>query len=190
MTIMNKAVYRTEKIKSGTPIVSEDSWAYYAYVILSGKAKVLRSTDGHEDVIGHLEKGDVVGELATIGNSKRVASVVADGDVEVAMVSKDAILDVMNSLSKGTRSKLDDVTTDLAQTTQISGTLSHLLHEINDLKKKVVNTEALKKELLTETKDAPEVYQRIFTTLVDRRNSSMETLKHLSSELEKSITAG
>lgn len=189
MKVINKDVYRTEKIKSGNPIVSEDAWAYYAYVILSGRAKVLRSADGHEDVIGELKEGDVVGELATIGNTRRVASVIADGDVEVAMVSKDAILDVENSLSKETRSKLDAVTSDLAQTTQISGTISHMLHEVNDLKKKQINTDALKNELMKEIKDVPEVYHRIFTTLVDRRNSGMETLKKLSSELEKSLAA-
>ena len=187
MKIMNKAVHETAKIKSGDPIFSEDSWAYYAYVIQSGKAKVLRATDGHEDLIGYLKEGDVIGELAIIGHRRRVISVIADGDVKVAMVSKDAILDVMSSLSKETRAKLDVVASDLAQTTQITGTLAHLLHEIHDLNNKVVNTEALKKELMKEIKDVPEIYQSIFATLVNRRNSSLETLKKLSMDLEKSL---
>lgn len=184
---MNYENYRIEKIKNGDPIVSEDAWPYYAYVILSGKAKVLTSDNNHEDVIGHLKEGDVVGELATIGNTRRVASVIAESDMEVQMVSKDAILDIMKNLSTETRSKLDIVTGDLAQTTQISTTLSHLVHEIRDLNKKVVNSESLKKELLEEIKDVPEVYKRIFTTLIERRCRSMETLKKLRVELEKTL---
>ena len=121
---MSKTAYRTEKIKSGNPIVSEEvAWAYYAYVILSGKAKVLRVVDGREEIVARLKEGDVVGELAIIGNRKRTASVIADGDVEVAMVPKDAILDMLKSLSKETRSKMDVVTSDLTQIYQISGTL-------------------------------------------------------------------
>ncbi len=185
---MSKTAYRTEKIESGNPIVSEEvAWAYYAYVILSGKAKVLRIVDGQEEIVARLKEGDVVGELAIIGNRKRTASVIADGDVEVAMVPKDAILDMMRSLSKETRSKMDVVTSDLTQIYQISGTLSHLLHEIQDLNKKVLNIDTLKKELMEEIKDVPEIYRHIFSTLVERRASGMETLKKLSHSLEKSL---
>lgn len=184
---MNYNVYRTVKVKSGEPIVSENDWSYYAYVILSGKAKVLRSADGHDDVIGHLKEGDVVGELATIGNMTRVASVVAESDMEVSMVSKDAILDIINNLSKGVRSKLDVLTDDLAHTTKISGALSHMMHEMRDIKCNEVNSDALKKELENEIKDVPEVYHRIFLTLIDRHKSSMEALKKLSFELENTL---
>lgn len=37
---MDQYICRTESVKNGDVILKEDSWAYYAYVLLSGTANV------------------------------------------------------------------------------------------------------------------------------------------------------
>ena len=80
---MEQVVTRTEKIKKGEPILEEGTWAFYAYVLQAGKAKVLKNIQGRLVLIGTLNKGDIFGDMAFLGGTKRTASVITDGDVEV-----------------------------------------------------------------------------------------------------------
>lgn len=57
----------------GLHVVRRDDTGFEIYIILSGTADVIR--DG--DVIASLEKGDVFGEMAILGNTHRNADVVA-----------------------------------------------------------------------------------------------------------------
>lgn len=54
-------------------------------VVLSGSLSVIR--DDH-DVIGHLGVGDVFGEMSLIDDEPRSATIVADEQTEVAMLSR------------------------------------------------------------------------------------------------------
>ena len=83
---MDQIVSRTERVKDGDIIMEEGTWAFYAYVLKSGKAKVVRTIDGRPVLIRTVKQGEVVGEMAFLGGAKRTASVIADGDVEVEMI--------------------------------------------------------------------------------------------------------
>ncbi|MBI5406253.1 MAG: cyclic nucleotide-binding domain-containing protein [Nitrospirae bacterium] len=181
---MEKMPFRTARIKSGHPIVTEDTWAYYAYVILSGKGKVVKNIEGDQEVIGILKEGDVLGEMSIIGGAKRTASVIADGDVEVAMIPKDTIISIMDTLSPTTKSKLTALTSDLTHITHISAILAHELHDIEKIKVKRVDVESLNRNLTEEMKDVPDIYKQIFITLANRLNLGIETLAKLSMQVE------
>ncbi len=181
---MEKMSFRTERIKSGDPIVSEDTWAYYAYVILSGKAKVVQTIEGDQEVIGTLKEGDVLGEMSIIGATKRTASVIADGDVEVAMIPKDSINSIMGTLSQTTKSKLSALTSDLTDVMHISACMAHEIHDIEKLKVKCVDVGSLNRALTAEMKDFPDVYKQIFITLAIRLNLGIESLVKLSAHID------
>jgi len=181
---MEKMPFRTVRIKSGDPIVEEDTWAYYAYVILSGKGKVVKTIEGDQEVIGTLKEGDVLGEMSIIGGAKRTASVIADGDVEVAMIPKDTIISIIGTLSQTTRSKLNALTSDLTHVTHVSAILAHELHDIEKLKVKCVDMGSLDRALTEEMKDIPDIYKQIFITLATRLNLGIETLVKLSAQVD------
>ena len=181
---MEKMPFRTARIKSGQPIVTEDTWAYYAYVILSGKGKVVKTIEGDQEVIGTLKEGDVLGEMSIIGGAKRTASVIADGDVEVAMIPKDTIISIMGTLSQTTKSKLNALTSDLTHVTHVSAILAHELHDIEKLKVKCVDMGSLDRALTEEMKDIPDIYKQIFITLATRLNLGIETLVKLSAQVD------
>ncbi len=89
---MEPIVCMTKKIKDGEIILKEGDdaiWAFYAYVVKSGRARVVKTINDKPVLIGTLNKGDVFGEMAFLGGASRIASVIADGDVEVEMIAKD-----------------------------------------------------------------------------------------------------
>lgn len=78
------AVGRGASYDAGTSIVSEGDQADGMYVVVSGEARV--------DVGGRfhiLKSGDFFGEMALIAPSKRMATVKAEGPVEVLMIPAD-----------------------------------------------------------------------------------------------------
>ena len=76
---MEQFFSRTEKIKDGSIILEEGSWAYYAYVLQSGRAKVWKNINNKPVLVGTLKEGYFWGnEFLWYG--ERTASVTADGD--------------------------------------------------------------------------------------------------------------
>lgn len=78
------AVGRGASYATGASIVSEGDQADGMYVVVSGEARV--------DVGGRfhiLKSGDFFGEMALIAPSKRMATVKAEGPVEVLMIPAD-----------------------------------------------------------------------------------------------------
>ena len=94
-----EVISRKEKIKDGETILEEGTWAYYGYVLKSGKAKVFKNINDKPVLIGTLNKGDIFGEVAFLGGAKRTALVIADGDVEVDMIPRDGFLDALSTSS-------------------------------------------------------------------------------------------
>ena len=68
---MESFIARTEKIKDGSVIVEEGSWAYYAYVLQSGKAKVWKNINGKQVQIGTLKEGDIFGEMSFLRHGEK-----------------------------------------------------------------------------------------------------------------------
>ena len=60
------------------------------YLVVSGRLRVLREDEDETATLAELGPGDSVGEIAVLGGERRLASVVAIRDTELAMLSKEA----------------------------------------------------------------------------------------------------
>ncbi|HAS53125.1 MAG: hypothetical protein A2X56_11565 [Nitrospirae bacterium GWC2_57_13] len=66
------------------------------FVVLSGKLKaVLEDEQGSEMVLAGFEQGDFFGELGLLDGKGRSATIIADKDSELAVLSKDVFLDLL-----------------------------------------------------------------------------------------------
>ena len=182
---MDQIVSRTETIKDGEIIMEEGTWAFYAYVLKSGKAKVVRTIDGRPVLIRTVKQGEVVGEMAFLGGAKRTASVIADGDVEVEMISKDTFMDALDRLPRDVCSKLKAIVSDLTGMTEIQGRLTVYLQELRDLEKKILDLKSFEREV----EQMPEILRRVVIAMVQRLNTSIEGCMKLASQAEEAIKA-
>jgi CRP-like cAMP-binding protein len=182
---MSHVISRTEKIKDGETIVEEGTWAFYAYILKSGKAKVLKNIDDRPVLIRTLSAGDVFGEMAFLGGVKRTASVIADGDVEVDMISRDAFMDALEQLPGDVRSKLNALLSDLTGITEVNGRLMALLDELQRMRAKVVDLRSFESEV----ERMPELLHRMVVALLQRLNTSVEGCTRLAAQVEEAVKA-
>lgn len=68
-----------------------------AYLIVSGKAEVIKEGEGGSKVVlAHLGKDAFVGEIAILCDVPRTATVTATGDLETLKISKDLFFRLVN----------------------------------------------------------------------------------------------
>ena len=174
---------RIKKVNGGDTILEEDTWPYYVYALKDGQAKVLKTVDGRQVLIGALTKGDVFGEMAFLGETKRTVSVIADGDVIVEMITKDAFMDFVDKLPRNVRTRLYTMASDLAGITEIYSRLVALLQDMNAEKKMIVA-----ETFEMESKEMPNFMRHIITGIDRRHSVAVEGLNKLSFHLEKKQT--
>jgi len=92
-----------ETYSSGQIIFNENSPGDWVYIIISGNVEIYRSIGGKKYILGHLKAGDVFGEMAFLGNTKRTASAVALGETVIAAIDRDTLDDEFNKLSSDFR---------------------------------------------------------------------------------------
>jgi CRP-like cAMP-binding protein len=80
-------IAKVRTIPKGTRLMAEGDDGETMFAILFGIARVSRNNRK----VATLGAGDVVGELAVLGRSKRNATVVAETDLEVAEISRRAL---------------------------------------------------------------------------------------------------
>ncbi len=68
------------------------------FVIISGKAKVHRNVNGRNMTIAEIGAGEIVGEMAGIGQSARTATVTATEDTEALIITYELMLDELRKL--------------------------------------------------------------------------------------------
>ena len=175
----------TKKIKSGEFILEEGTWAFYGYVLKSGKAKVVKNINNNLVLISTLNAGDIFGEMAFLGGTKRAASVIADGDVEVEMIAKDAFMEAFDQLPQGVQSKLKGIVSDLTGVTEIHGRLRLYLHELQKMRDSMIDVKAFEGEV----EKMPELLRRIVIALVRRLNTSIEACTKLAAQAEEAVKA-
>ncbi len=73
----NLSVYDRKAFAAGAVIVKSDDPAYNAYLIQSGTAAVFREGPDGPIEVGHLEVGDIIGDMAIIRQTKHLSTVVA-----------------------------------------------------------------------------------------------------------------
>ena len=82
------------KFKDGETIIREGDPGEDFFLLESGEAEVYKS-DAGPNPVKQYRKGDYFGELALLDDKPRAASVVAKGDVKVAVVGKDGFQRLM-----------------------------------------------------------------------------------------------
>jgi CRP-like cAMP-binding protein len=178
-----EVISRKEKIKDGEAILEEGTWAYYAYVLRSGKAKVFKSIDGKPVLLGTLSQGDIFGEVAFLGGAKRTASVIADGDVEVDMIPRDSFYDALNQLPQGLRSKINALVSDLTFMDEVRGRLIAFLHELQNMRAKMIDLDSFEREV----ENMPELLRRVGVAFAKRLNTSVEGCTKLGAQAEATV---
>ncbi|OGO39857.1 MAG: hypothetical protein A2147_04450 [Chloroflexi bacterium RBG_16_57_8] len=78
--------------RTGDVIVREGEIGDCMYVILSGQAEVMRSTDGEDVRLAVLGKGDIVGEMSIFQKERRSATVRALTDMRIMTVDRKIFL--------------------------------------------------------------------------------------------------
>jgi serine/threonine-protein kinase len=81
----------TQSFKSGSVIVTEGDLGDCAYVVLAGTCLAYKSLQGRRVTVRRLSAGSVFGETAVLSGGRRTASVEAETDVVVSVVSKDLL---------------------------------------------------------------------------------------------------
>ena len=80
----------------GEQIVRQGEAGDALYVIRSGRARVtVRGDDGQERDVAHLERGEYFGEMSLLTGEPRTASVLADEDLSVLVVYKEALASLL-----------------------------------------------------------------------------------------------
>ncbi|MGD9158081.1 MAG: serine/threonine-protein kinase [Desulfobacteraceae bacterium] len=82
------------KVRNGNAIVSQGEIDDTFYILMSGSAKVVKSSN----VIASIEAGDCIGEMALIGGQQRIADVKADTDCILLKISSSLLDNASDSL--------------------------------------------------------------------------------------------
>jgi len=180
---MERIVSRTVKVRDGEIIIQEDTWPYYAYILKEGNAKVLKNVDGKQVLIGLLTEGDIFGEIAFLGKTKRTVSVIADGEAIVEMITRDTFMDFVDKLPRNVQTRLCTMASDLTSMSEIYGRLVVLLQNVC-AEKKIIAAETFE----IEAKKIPEFIRHVITEMGRRHSVVVEGLNILSSQLEKKQT--
>lgn len=182
---MEQFIGRTEKLKDGSIILEEGSWAYYAYVLQSGRAKVWKNINNKPALVGTLKEGDIFGEMSFFGMAKRTASVTADGDVIVGMITKDTFMEAVNKLPKEARVKLDKITQDLLYLNDAYSRLTNCLREILDIKGRMIDPKLFEKEV----ENMPDLLREVVGRASKHFISAIEGSIKLMTQLEEATRA-
>jgi CRP/FNR family cyclic AMP-dependent transcriptional regulator len=85
---------KTARFSKGEIVFHKTDLGTDLYIVNSGKLKaVLADEAGGEMVLAQFEKGAFFGELSLLDGKGRSATIVADGDAELAILKKDVFLD-------------------------------------------------------------------------------------------------
>lgn len=107
---------RERHLHSGEVLFRQGEQGNHFYYVRRGRLRVLRANDnGARDIVGEVGRGEVVGEMAVLGDATRSATVVATRDCDlteipgelVASLPKEALMDVMRLLATRMRDMLE-----------------------------------------------------------------------------------
>ncbi len=98
-----EALYRIKFLSPGEILIKAGEEGKFVYIVRSGKLKASKNLDGNETLLGYIEAGEFVGEMAYINGEQRsanVTSVTATELIEIPSHSLDSILFSKPSWSK------------------------------------------------------------------------------------------
>jgi CRP/FNR family transcriptional regulator, cyclic AMP receptor protein len=87
---------KSARYKKGEVIFHKTDLSTDLYIVNSGRLKaVLADEEGDEMVLARFEKGAFFGELSLLDGKGRSATIIADSDAELAVLNKDAFLELL-----------------------------------------------------------------------------------------------
>lgn len=98
-----------ENYSDGQVIFEEGSSGDWVYVIISGQVEISRTIENKTYVLENLKEGEVLGEMAFLGSTKRTATATAVGDTVVGVIDRDSMDKEFNKLSSGFRTILTTI---------------------------------------------------------------------------------
>ena len=110
---------------------------------------------------------------------------IADGDVDVEMISKDAFMDALDQLPQDVRSKLNTLLSDLTGMTEVNGRLMALLDELQKMRARTIDLRPFEREV----EKMPELLHRMVIALVQRLNASVESCSKVAAQVEEAVKA-
>jgi CRP-like cAMP-binding protein len=66
-----------------------------AYIVVTGEVEVLVPSDGSEQSVATLGKGELFGEMAVLCDQSRTTAIAAKSDLEVLRLDRDVVLNLM-----------------------------------------------------------------------------------------------
>ena len=178
---MRDEVIARRSFEDGELVVSEGDSPHYAYVILSGRAKVLRNLDDEQVQVGIIEEGQLFGEASILGASRRSRTVVADGELELGLIPSDLLSKAVAELPLGAQERLTRMSKDLIYLDDVYVRLSRCIEEFEDLRGTLLNAETFDQDI----SQLPELPRRIATQMMDRLQTSVEVCGELLRTLVK-----
>ncbi len=116
LSLLNQATGTIRLLRRGDVLFHQGNRGNSFYVVQSGRLRAIRDLDGaNPTVIGEIGRGEMVGEMAVLGDAPRAASVIAVRDSHVAEFSgddlaklpKESLLSVMRILALRIRRMID-----------------------------------------------------------------------------------
>lgn len=87
------ATVSKKRFKRGEVLVAQGQRSNALYIVLAGRTRVVMTdSKGREVILATLKSGDYVGEMSLIDNEPHSATVVADQQVDVLVLGRDAFL--------------------------------------------------------------------------------------------------
>lgn len=93
---MTDVSLETRSFGDGEKIFGEGDAGDEAYLITKGYVGVSRRENGETVALGTRAEGEIIGEMALIDEVSRSATVTAEGDVEVQVLTKEALEQVLS----------------------------------------------------------------------------------------------
>jgi len=85
----------------GETIIAQDEVSHHLYGILQGGVEIhIKSKEGERILLGHVGQGDIVGEASIFLDVKRTADVTAKGSVQAVKISREKLINFVNSSAK------------------------------------------------------------------------------------------
>jgi len=75
---------------AGDTVIEEGAMGLGMFVMISGRVEVFKQSASGKVALGHMEEGDVLGEIALIDDQPRSASAVAVTDTECLLLTRDS----------------------------------------------------------------------------------------------------